>query len=66
MQNENPASVDASMLMAKEQAAAYVGLSEAYLLRLARKRLIRSYRIGKFVKFQKSDLDEYAASCVQK
>lgn len=58
-------SVNPSTLMDKTDAAAYLGLSEAYMLRLARQGRVRSYRIGRFVKFDPADLDAYAASCAR-
>lgn len=60
-----PQAVDASRLMNKTDAAAYLGLSEAFVLRLARQGRVRSYRIGRFVKFDPRDLDAYAASCAR-
>jgi len=51
--------------MNKQDAAAYLGLSEAFVLRLARQGRVRSYRIGRFVKFDPRDLDAYAASCAR-
>lgn len=65
MSLETPNAVDASRLMSKTDAANYVGLSEAFLLRLARQGRVRSYRIGRFVKFDPRDLDAYAASCAR-
>lgn len=60
-----PNAVDASRLMNKTDAAAHLGLSEAFVLRLARQGRVRSYRIGRFVKFDPRDLDAYAASCAR-
>ena len=60
-----PNAVNASRLMNKTDAAAYLGLSEAFVLRLAREGRVRSYRIGRFVKFDPKDLDAYAASCAR-
>lgn len=65
MSLETPNAVDASRLMSKTNAAAYLGLSEAFMLRLARQGRVRSYRIGRFVKFDPRDLDAYAASCAR-
>jgi len=60
-----PQTVDASRLMNKKDAAQYVGLSEAFLLRLARQGRIRSYKVGRFVKFHPTDLDGYVTSCAR-
>ena len=65
MSHTTPHAVDASRLMNKTDAAAYLGLSEAFVLRLAREGRVRSYRIGRFVKFDPKDLDAYAASCAR-
>jgi len=65
MSLETPNAVDASRLMNKQDAAAYLGLSEAFVLRLARQGRVRSYRIGRFVRFDPRDLDAYAASCAR-
>ena len=65
MSHTTPHAVDASQLMNKTDAAAYLGLSEAFVLRLAREGRVRSYRIGRFVKFDPKDLDAYAASCAR-
>ena len=65
MSQTTPHAVDASQLMNKTDAAAYLGLSEAFVLRLAREGRVRSYRIGRFVKFDPKDLDAFAASCAR-
>ena len=65
MSPTTPHAVNASQLMNKTDAAAYLGLSEAFVLRLAREGRVRSYRIGRFVKFDPKDLDAYAASCAR-
>lgn len=57
--------IEASSLMNKTDAASYVGLSEAFLLRLARQGRIRSYKVGRFVKFHPADLDGYVTSCAR-
>lgn len=65
MSNNSENAVPASALMGKQSAAVYVGLSEAFLLRKARQGEIRSYKIGKAVRFHPSDLDAYVATCVR-
>ena len=65
MSPTTPHAVNASQLMNKTDAAAYLGLSEAFVLRLAREGRVRSYRMGRFVKFDPKDLDAYAASCAR-
>ena len=65
MSPTTPHAVNASQLMNKTDAAAYLGLSEALVLRLAREGRVRSYRMGRFVKFDPKDLDAYAASCAR-
>lgn len=65
MSDTTTQTITASRLMTKDDAARYVGLSGAFLLRLARQGRIRSYRVGRFVRFDPTDLDAYVLSCAR-
>lgn len=41
-------------------AAEYIGQTERFMRRLVAERRIRFYKVGKFVTFDRADLDEFA------
>ena len=50
-------------LLNGDQSAAYVSLSKAHLMRLAREGAVRSYKLGKFRRFAVEDLDQFIEGC---
>jgi len=60
---ENTENIKAPALLGKKEAAEYLSISEAYMLRLARQGRVRHYRVGKWVRFDLADLDAYVATC---
>jgi excisionase family DNA binding protein len=47
-------------------AAAYLGVTEAFIRRIVVERRVRYYKVGKFVRFRASDLDAMIeAGCVE-
>lgn len=51
--------------MTTTQAAEYIGVSKATLdcWRSTKRRVIKFYKIGRNVRYKRSDLDEYIESC---
>ena len=62
---ENNENIKTPALVGKHEAAAYLSVSEAYIMRLARQGRVRSYRVGRWVRFDLTDLDAYVATCVR-
>lgn len=46
-------------------AAEYMGVTERFMRRLVEQRRIRHFKVGQFVMFQRSDLDDYLAASVR-
>jgi excisionase family DNA binding protein len=50
---------ESNLLLDVAGAAAYLGVSEAFVRRLVLERRVRYYKVGKFVRFRPVDLDAF-------
>ena len=50
---------ESSVLLDVAGAAAYLGVSEAFVRRLVLEKRVRYYKVGKFVRFRAGDLDAF-------
>jgi excisionase family DNA binding protein len=61
-ERRHPELVDGGGLYDKPQAAAYLGVTERHIERLWAERRITACRVGKFIRFLRSDLDAFIAA----
>ncbi len=55
---------ESEVLLSKQEAAEYLSTTIRHIERLQARRELSYRKLGKFVKFRKSDLDRYVDSCL--
>lgn len=55
----SPLPVPPAELLSMEEAAAYLGRPVGWMYKVSAARRIRSYRVGRYVRFDKADLDAF-------